>query len=123
MSLPLVLLILDVYPLRRLRWGNGTGRTEGASAWGVWLEKLAFLGLSLPFMAAAIRAKGGGQCDPAGRAGWGSPRASPRPVTGACFYLVKTFFPRLGSQPTIRVPNRWTGRKVSTRPPASRWPG
>lgn len=91
-SLPLVLLILDIYPLRRLRSGNGTGRTGEASAWGVWLEKLAFLGLSLPFMAAAIRAKEVGNVTLlAGPDGLASRIA--QASYGACFYLVKTFFP------------------------------
>ncbi len=43
-SLPAVLLILDVYPLRRL--GGGPGRWFGPSVRGVWREKLPFLGLS-----------------------------------------------------------------------------
>jgi len=89
-SLPIVLVILDLYPLRRL--GDRTERRGWASAWGVWLEKLAFLGLSVPFMAAAIRAK---EVDHvtilAGPDGLASRIA--QACYGACFYLVKTFLP------------------------------
>jgi Flp pilus assembly protein TadD len=38
--LPLVLMVLDVYPLRRL--GGGAGKWIGADARRVWLEKLPF---------------------------------------------------------------------------------
>jgi len=48
MTLPLVLLVLDVYPLRRL--GGGAGKWFGAAARRVWLEKLPF------FIAAAAAA-------------------------------------------------------------------
>jgi Tfp pilus assembly protein PilF len=54
-SLPLVLLILDVYPLGRL--GGGPGRWLGRSAWKVWLEKVPFVLLSVIFMDIAIAAK------------------------------------------------------------------
>src|SRR5262245_51984023 len=40
MTLPLVLLVLDVYPLRRL--GGGVGKWFGPDARRVWLEKLPF---------------------------------------------------------------------------------
>src|SRR5262249_42631508 len=43
LSLPAVLVILDVYPLRRL--GGGPGRWLGPSARKVWLEKLPFFAL------------------------------------------------------------------------------
>jgi tetratricopeptide (TPR) repeat protein len=54
-SLPAVLLILDVYPLRRL--GGGPGRWFGPSARKVWYEKVPFFLLSLDFMGLAIAAK------------------------------------------------------------------
>jgi hypothetical protein len=55
-SLPAVLLILDVYPLRRL--GGGRGRWFGPSVRPVWWEKVPFVLLSLVFMGLAIAAKG-----------------------------------------------------------------
>ncbi len=55
MSLPGVLLILDVYPLRRL--GGGAGRWLGASVHRVWWEKAWFFGLALVFSAVAYLAK------------------------------------------------------------------
>jgi tetratricopeptide (TPR) repeat protein len=89
-SLPAVLLILDLYPLRRL--GGEAGRRGGPSSWGVWLEKLAFLGLSLPFMGAAIRAKEAGDVIVlSGPDGLASRIA--QACYGACFYLVKTVYP------------------------------
>jgi Tfp pilus assembly protein PilF len=54
-SLPAVLLILDVYPLRRL--GGGPGRWFGPSVRAVWWEKIPFVLLSLFFMGLAIAAK------------------------------------------------------------------
>ncbi|HEY6201287.1 MAG TPA: hypothetical protein VI231_21975, partial [Candidatus Binatia bacterium] len=41
MTLAVVLLILDVYPLRRL--GGSRARWLGREVWNVWLEKLPFL--------------------------------------------------------------------------------
>jgi protein O-mannosyl-transferase len=43
-TLPLVLLILDVYPLGRL--GGGPGRWFGAEARRIWLEKVPFFAIS-----------------------------------------------------------------------------
>ena len=54
-SLPAVLLILDVYPLRR--FGDGTGRWFGASARRALLEKVPFVMVSLLFMGLAIAAR------------------------------------------------------------------
>ncbi len=48
-TLPLILLVLDVYPLRRL--GGGPGRLVGREVRRVWLEKIPFI---IPAMAAAI---------------------------------------------------------------------
>lgn len=45
MTLPIVLLVLDVYPLRRL--GGGAGRWFGSAARLVWLEKIPFFLLAL----------------------------------------------------------------------------
>ena len=90
-TLPAVLLILDVYPLRRL--GGGPGRWLGPAARRVWLEKVPFVALSLVFMGIAVTAKAEdraigvlGQDGALGR------------IAQACyatwFYLVKTVIPR-----------------------------
>ncbi len=55
MSLPAVLLILDVYPLRRFE--DGTGRWFGASARRALLEKVPFVATSLFFVCLAVSAK------------------------------------------------------------------
>ena len=49
MTLPLVLLVLDVYPLKRL--GGGRGRWIGAAVQNVWREKVPFI---VPAVVAAI---------------------------------------------------------------------
>ncbi len=54
-SLPAVLLILDVYPLRR--FGEGGGRWFGASARRALLEKIPFVIVSILFMGLAIAAR------------------------------------------------------------------
>ena len=55
MTLPLVLLVLDVYPLRRL--GGGTGKWLGAEARHVWLEKLPFFVAALVTGVVALTAQ------------------------------------------------------------------
>jgi len=54
-TLPAVLLLLDVYPLRRL--GDGPGRWFGSAARKVWCEKVPFVIMSLVFMGLAIAAR------------------------------------------------------------------
>jgi tetratricopeptide (TPR) repeat protein len=54
-SLPVVLVVLDVYPLRRLGWGDG--RWFGAAARRVWLEKLPFVLLAAGAAWVAISAQ------------------------------------------------------------------
>ena len=54
-SLPAVLLILDVYPLRR--FGDGPGRWFGSAARRAWWEKVPFVIVSLVFMGVAIAAR------------------------------------------------------------------
>ncbi len=51
-TLPLVLVILDVYPLRRL--GTGRGDWFGPEARGVWLEKLPYLALAVVIGAVGV---------------------------------------------------------------------
>jgi protein O-mannosyl-transferase len=54
-TMPLVLIVLDVYPLRRL--GGGPGRWFGQDARRVWLEKLPFAALALSTAAVAVRVR------------------------------------------------------------------
>ena len=54
-SLPAVLLILDVYPLRR--FGNDRSRWFAPAVRRVWLEKIPFVITSLVFMGVAIAAR------------------------------------------------------------------
>ncbi len=90
-SLPAVLLILDVYPLRRL--GDGPGRWFGPSVRTVWWEKVPFVLLSLVFMGLAVAAKK--QFD--SLVSIQNYSASAR-IAQACydvwFYIVKTVIPR-----------------------------
>jgi protein O-mannosyl-transferase len=51
-TLPVILLLLDVYPLRRL--GGGPGRWFGAEARRVWLEKIPFFVISIADSALAL---------------------------------------------------------------------
>ena len=90
MTLPLVLLVLDVYPLRRL--GGGPGRWFGVDARRVWLEKLPFFiaALAAGTVALAAQQKAGALVttethDLAGRIAQG--------LYGATFYIVKTLQP------------------------------
>jgi protein O-mannosyl-transferase len=55
LSLPAVLLILDVYPLRR--FGDASGRWFGLEARRVCLEKVPFIVVSLAFTGVAIAAR------------------------------------------------------------------
>lgn len=55
MTLPVVLLVLDVYPLKRL--GPGPGRWFGRSAWPIWLEKIPFFGFAVVMGAVALAAQ------------------------------------------------------------------
>jgi tetratricopeptide (TPR) repeat protein len=90
-GLPAVLLIVDVYPLRRL--GGGPGRWFGPAVRRVWLEKAPFVALGLVFAGLAVAAKAAvGTVVPLEHDG-----VKAR-VALACystwFYLVKTVIPR-----------------------------
>lgn len=54
-TLPLILPVLDVYPLRRL--GGDRGRWFGHAVRQIWIEKLPFLGLTALFAALAVIAQ------------------------------------------------------------------
>ena len=56
-TLPLVLVILDFYPLRRL--GGVSGRILGPSPRRAWLEKLPFFALSAVVAAISVQARSG----------------------------------------------------------------
>jgi len=55
--LPFVLILLDIWPLRRL---PASPRRWGASSWALWKEKLPFLALSAMFAALAVAAQSRG---------------------------------------------------------------
>ena len=89
-TLPLILLLLDWYPLRRLGWGPG--RWFGSSAWPVWREKLPFAVLAAGAMIIAPLAKA--------HAGstlvlsvFGLPQRIALACYGLVFYLWKTAVP------------------------------
>ncbi len=87
-SIPMVFLILDVYPLRRFR--GGPGCWFGKEARQAWWEKIPFLVLSVAFMVVAVRAKAESVI-PMAHAGLGS-RVS-QACYGVWFYLIKTVVP------------------------------
>ncbi len=87
-SLPAVLLIIDVYPLRR--FPDDTGRWFGASARRALLEKVPFVMMSILFMGLAIAAKPQSQIPLDRDSAWGG-------IARAChatwFYPFETVFP------------------------------
>lgn len=90
-TLPAVLLVLDVYPLRRLRPGTRGWLTPGP--WRVWLEKLPFLFVGAVVTAVAFRALLGG----AAATSWerlGLPERAAISAYSVAFYLRKTLVPR-----------------------------
>jgi protein O-mannosyl-transferase len=105
-TLPAVLLILDVYPLRR--FGDGPGRWFGSAARKVLVEKLPFVLVSLVFMGLAIAAK------PQSRLPIAQDDALAN-LAKACyviwFYILKTAVPRdlIALYP---VPSEMSGRLV-----------
>jgi tetratricopeptide (TPR) repeat protein len=56
-SLPIVLLVFDFYPLRRLGWRGGVHAWVGRATWRAWAEKLPFfaVGLASGFLAMKSR--------------------------------------------------------------------
>ncbi len=90
-ALPAALLILDVYPLRRL--GGGPGRWFGPRARQVWLEKLPFVAMSLVFMELAVAAKESSRTIMPLEQGGIAGRIA-QACYGTWFYLIKTVIPR-----------------------------
>jgi tetratricopeptide (TPR) repeat protein len=88
-SVPVLLLILDVYPLKRVGWGRGWRDPEARRA---LLEKVPFFLLSLVFMAVAVRAK-----DARGSLVSREEVGLSSSIALAChsvwFYPIKTFWP------------------------------
>lgn len=102
MTLPIVLLVLDVYPLRRL--GDGRGRWFGPAARKVWYEKVPFLILASGTAVAAFLAQyQAGAMEPIKQYG-GFARMA-QALYGLVFYLWKTLIP-VGLSPLYEIPPR-----------------
>jgi protein O-mannosyl-transferase len=89
-SLPVILLVLDIYPLRRL--GFGPGGWMGPAARRVWLEKLPFVALCAGASALALWAQlAGGSPVPLEALPWSGRLA----IVGyqLAFYIGKTLVP------------------------------
>jgi tetratricopeptide (TPR) repeat protein len=84
------LVILDVYPLRRL---GGTNGWSGPSARRVWREKVPFFALAAGFAVLAVRAKWE-EHGPLLANDARLPSRIARAGYGAWFYLAKTLWPR-----------------------------
>jgi tetratricopeptide (TPR) repeat protein len=102
MTLPVVLLALDVYPLRRL--GGGQGRWFGPQVRKVWWEKIPFLLLALGTMVVAFLAQyHEGIME--SLAHWGLVPRLAQAFYGLVFYLWKTLIP-VGLLPLYELPAR-----------------
>lgn len=100
LTLPFVLLVLDVYPLRRL--GGSRGKWFGPGVRWVWREKMPFLFLALGGVLLAVLAKQGvGAMQPLARYGF-LPRVW-QASFGLFFYLWKTIIP-LNLSPLYETP-------------------
>jgi tetratricopeptide (TPR) repeat protein len=99
LTLPFALIVLDIYPLRRL--GGGQGKWFGARVGSVWWEKLPFLLLAL---AAGVRAVLGKQGTGAlySVASYGLAPRSAQVLYSLAFYPWKTVFP-VGLSPLYPV--------------------
>ncbi|MBN1514644.1 MAG: tetratricopeptide repeat protein [Phycisphaerae bacterium] len=99
LGMPLVLLVLDVYPLRRI---GGAAGWFGPAARRVWAEKSAFLLLALLFAGVAYTAQ-----DDAGAfhslADYGLTARIDQAVYGLTFYAIKTLHP-VDLAPMIEIP-------------------
>lgn len=99
-TLPAVLLLLDIYPLRRLRPGLHGWLTPGP--WPIWREKLPFLLAAAAVSAAAFRALVGG----AAATSWERLGLLDRvaiSLYSVAFYLWKTLLP-VGLSPLYELP-------------------
>jgi tetratricopeptide (TPR) repeat protein len=100
LTLPFVLLMLDVYPLRRL--GDGAGSWFELRARRIWWEKLPFLLLALGAALIAVLAKEQTGAL-ASLAGYGVGSRLLQGLFGMIFYLWKTIFP-VGLSPLYELP-------------------
>ncbi|MGD0043828.1 MAG: tetratricopeptide repeat protein, partial [Isosphaeraceae bacterium] len=89
-TLPAVLLLLDLYPLRRL--GDGPGRWFGSAARKVWCEKVPFVIMSLVFMGLAIAARKHDHTVIPTQ-DYGTSARIAQACYGIWFYIVKTLLP------------------------------
>jgi Flp pilus assembly protein TadD len=97
--LPVALLVLDWYPLRRYGWGDGEGFQK------VLLEKIPFFLVSLVFGALAVHGQSvEGNLAPAG--GFAIGQRLMAACFGVAFYLAKTLVP-LGLSPLYEMPAQW----------------
>ena len=87
--LPGILLVLDVYPLRRL----GAGRWTGREAWRVYKEKLPFLAVALPMAVIALRARGVDDFSNMNATDYDPVVRLARAGVAPGFYLLKTAYP------------------------------
>ena len=87
-TLPAVLVILDIALLRRIGPGNWTG----PSSRRVWLEKMPFLALSVVFQVIAILAKQSNDSLASIRS-YGVPAHVVQSCYGVAFYLARTAWP------------------------------
>ncbi|HEY2986847.1 MAG TPA: tetratricopeptide repeat protein [Candidatus Binatia bacterium] len=98
MSLPAVLLVLDVYPLRRL--GGGPGRWFGTAVEKVWAEKLPFVLLAVVAGITAVIAQGAVMKS---FSEYGLSARLAQALFGLAFYLWKTIVP-VGLSPIYEFP-------------------
>ncbi len=99
LGMPLVLLVLDVYPLRRI--GGAVGWTS-PSARRVWAEKLAFLLFALVFAGIAYVAQADSGAF-ASLADYGLAARLDQALYGVTFYAIKTLHP-VDLAPMIEIP-------------------
>ena len=103
MTLPLVLILVDAYPLRRLTWDSSSSMARGTwTANSIWLEKVPFF--ILAFMAGTLALLGQHVADALetmSRHGVAARIA--QAIYGLAFYLCKTVFP-VNLVPLYRFP-------------------
>lgn len=102
--LPAVLLVLDVYPLRRL--SGGPRKWFGPEARRVWWEKVPFLLLAVTFGIIALLAqREAGALKPL--ESYGPTQRLAQALFGIAFYLWKTIAP-MGLSPLYEIPSRFS---------------
>jgi Flp pilus assembly protein TadD len=103
MTVPVVLIILDVYPLRRL--GSGFKKWFGRETQEVWLEKLPFFLMGIAAGVVALLAQG--ETEALARLEtYGLGQRVAQAVYGLVFYLWKTLWPA-ALAPLYPIPNQF----------------